>query len=247
MRDSPQTSSSKSASLAVASTTTIAGLAALALKPPLLILVCSILFTALLCLQLRTFKAALSFLKWAAPLIVPAMLLHGLLNPSYSSTPIGLGIHWRPDGIAYATTLAVNFALLSAVAIHWLYVPQSALVDALIRSKMPVWTILLTTQSVAVASSLRRQISNVYLAQQARGIQVGPRLWHRLRALPSVLVPSVISTLVDAEGRVTALASRGFGAAAPARPPRSKLSNADLLFAAAPLLIVIAALTASFV
>src|SRR5262249_44870324 len=76
---------------------------------------------------------------------------------------------------------------------------------------LPDMVVLFSAQSIAIAATVERRILKVYAAQRARGIRTGPGLWARIRAFPSVLIPSVVGTLLEAEARVPALVSRGFG------------------------------------
>lgn len=152
-------------------------------------------------------------LKWTVAFAAPLVLIHGVLNPVYPQTATLLGaVPMREGGLAYGLSVALALCVITIVASAWSQVDRDLLIDDLSRLSLPIWLIVLAAQSIAVIHLVRLRVDAVYLAQRARGIAVGPGFATRLKALPSVLVPVVVSTLADADARATALASRGFGA-----------------------------------
>jgi energy-coupling factor transporter transmembrane protein EcfT len=165
--------------------------------------------------------------KWSLTFIVPIFVVHGILNANFFASYMVLGvIPIRPEGFLFAAHVSLGFLVISSVAGLWLNVPRDDIVESLFRWRAPLWIVLLLSQGVAVGSLVERRVVAVYLAQRARGMPVDRGAWARLRAFPSVLIPVVVSTLIEGERRVPALVSRGFGAQRPAALPSSAKGQA---------------------
>jgi len=196
------------------------------------------LATIALIIQLQNARVAVVMIKWCLPFVVPLLFVHGVMNASYPTAYWLMDvIPWRPTGFRYGVIVSLHFIVIATIAAYWLHTERDDLVDALIRMKFPIWSILFVTQGVAVGAMVERRVSNVYLAQRARGICVGPGILARLRAFPSVLIPAVIGTLLEAESRIPALVSRGFGSSKLAVPPKPFVRIANQLWSGIPILI----------
>ncbi len=181
-------------------------------------------------------RSAATFFRWTVPFVLPLLLIHGVVNANYPArTWIVDLIPWRPEGFRFGFGISLNLLLFSTIGAYWLTVSRDDVTDDLVRWRLPGWAVLFLSQGIAMAALLERRIESVYLAQRARGIPVGPGILARLRAFPSVLLPAVVSTLVEADSRVPALVSRGFGSTRLASPPDRRRTAADWVFIVLPL------------
>lgn len=198
----------------------------------------------LLWTQRRSEKSlAVALVKWSLPFIIPLLIIHGCLNSEFVATRHAFGfIPIRPDGFLFGLTIALQVLLLSIVGGFWISVPKDEFVESLIRLRLPSWSLLLLMQSAAIAGTVSRRISAVYLAQRARGIPVSGSFISRVRAFPSVLMPVVIGTLIEAEERVPSLVNRGFGSVAPLPTARQKFSSSEFLLTLSCLLLSVTAI-----
>jgi energy-coupling factor transport system permease protein len=196
----------------------------------------------LLAAQSNPLRAGKRLVGWTIPFVVPLVILHSVLNGQF---PVAFQL-WgivpiRPEGFEFGLAMALQFMLLAVAAAYWLAVDRDEIVESLVRLHLPSWLLLFLMQSTAMAVMIKRRIDNVFLAQRARGVPVGAGTWDRLRALPAVLVPVVVSTLVEADARVPALVARGFGSINPRPLPRHPIvTGAGLLFVIPLLLAVLA-------
>lgn len=160
----------------------------------------------------RQFSVARSFISWFAPLLFPLLLIHTVLNPTFSVSSRLWGVlPFREEGMLHALVSGSKIMCLMIAAVLWRYVDAPRLFDWLIVLKCPVSLLVMFGQSHGILIHLRRRAENVLLAQQARGIAAGPSLLAKVRALPSVILPVALSTLDEADVRAAVLASRGFG------------------------------------
>lgn len=151
-------------------------------------------------------------LVWSAPLSVPLVIIHAVLNPAYPvSAYLPAGVPLRLDGLWFSLSVVADLSLLFVLAGAWLALDRDRVVAWLASRRLPTWLVMIGAQSVAVAMLAQRRAHAVHLAQRARGVPVGPGLWARLRALPSLVLPVIVALVVDAERRAAALSARGFG------------------------------------
>jgi energy-coupling factor transporter transmembrane protein EcfT len=204
-------------------------------------------YTVLLALSLLVWtgnaRIGWVIVKWVLPFAVPLLLVHGVLNAGFPADRWYFGfLPLREAGLRYGATVSLHVALLATVAAYWMNTRRDDVVDDLVSLRLPLWFILFCSQGIAIGASVERRISKVYVAQRARGIRTGPSFWARVQAFPSVLIPAVVSTLLEAEARVPALVSRGFGCARLAPLPGRRKPLENRLWALAPVVLLVAVL-----
>lgn len=170
-------------------------------------------------------------IAWTAPFILPLIVVHGALNAQFPVTSWWLDmIPIRSAGVAFGSDLAVRVVLFSVVAAYWLSVDRDAMVEALIRLRMPTPLIMLAMQGFVMGRLVQERIQAIHLAQRARGIPVSASLVQRLASMPALLVPVVVGTFVEAESRVPVLLAHGYGRLEPTtRTSRFELRTAILI------------------
>jgi hypothetical protein len=181
--------------------------------------------------------------KWSVPFAAPLLLVHGVLNTGFPVDRWYFGfLPVRVAGLLYGVTVSLHVVLFATVAAYWMSSRRDEVVDDLVRLRLPPWLILFSSQSIAIGASVERRIAKVYEAQRARGIRTGPSLWARVQAFPTVLIPAVVGTLLEAEGRVPALVSRGFGCARLAPLPERRKPLSVRIWASLPAALLIGAI-----
>ena len=190
-------------------------------------------------------RLGVTLIKWSIPFILPLILIHGILNAGFPADFwVGGIIPIRPGGLAFGYSIAIKVVILSVVGGFSISVSQDDLVESMIRLGLPSWLLLFLMQSTAMSGVIRRRISNVYFAQRARGIPVSGGFGERARAFPSVLLPVILGTFVEADARIPALVSRGFGSINPTALPRPRFSNVELVLIALCIILAAAAISA---
>lgn len=146
------------------------------------------------------------------PFAVPLVAVHGILNPNFEASSLLLG--WLPirdEGVAYGLLISLRILVLSGAAIAWRFVDPDRLLRESVHLGLPPAAVVTLAVALATMRMVPAKIKTVYLAQQARGLPAGPGLAARLRALPSVIVPVVVSTLLEGSSRGELMATRGLG------------------------------------
>lgn len=163
-------------------------------------------------LQTRSSSLPWITLKWSIPFILPLLIIHGVINPTYQQSSTLLGVlPLRSSGFQFGMHVSARIWLITIIGALWTTIDRDTLINQLIHWKLPLPVVVVAAQAIATLDYIARRIQTVYLAQQARGIAVGPGIFRRIRALPSVVIPVVLTTLVDAHSRTQCLDNRGLG------------------------------------
>ncbi len=181
------------------------------------------LYTALLILLLLVVqhgegaRLGRRLLAWTWPFVLPLLLVHGVLNAQFPITSWWLDlVPIRGTGLAFGYDLGVRVLLFSVVAAYWLSVDRDAMVEALIRLRLPTPLIMLAMQGFVMGRLVQERIHAIHLAQRARGIPVSASFAQRIASMPALLIPVVVGTFVEAEARVPVLLAHGYGRLEPA-------------------------------
>jgi len=158
----------------------------------------------------KSLKTIKTFVTISLPLLVPLILIHGLVNPQFEMNARMWSVPYRQEGITFALSVYSNLAVFLAIATGWANVNRDEFFDWMVACRVPVFLVGLVGQSIAMVILIEKRGRAVLKAQTARGIPTGPNWRHRLRALPSVILPVVTSLINEADQRSTALWSRGF-------------------------------------
>lgn len=148
---------------------------------------------------------------WTLPFAVPLLIIHGLLNPAFTATSFVGVIPVRASGMAYAAMITSRLYLIAAAAAAWQAIPRVQLIALAQALRLPDSVTVMIASAASATAVVERRIHNVLLAQQARGLTTRPGVSRRVRALISVGLPVVTTTIVDAHHRGAMVATRGFG------------------------------------
>lgn len=214
---------------------TVASLPILFLHSLDILLLFALGITLIISLHLQSLSVPTTSLLLTAPLAIPLILIHGFINPSFPISRYLLhAIPVREPGFTYAFLITVRFFLIAAISLSWRQVPRNDLFAFSLRLHLPTSIVVLITVSTSTISTVTRRIETVYLAQQARGIAAGPNLLNRIKSLPSMVIPVIISTLMESHYRGMLMASRGLGSVRPNFSSRQArmLRRSDIFFVA---------------
>ncbi len=175
------------------------------------------------------------------PFAVLLLLVHGLLNRQFDALDSPIPV--RPEGLAYAANLSLRLAGPMCAGALFMQAGRRGLrgsVLPLVLGRAGTFVLLLAT---AQLSTIARRVSAVRDAQRARGVRLGPEVWTRIKALPAMVVPVTMATLLEAEERALYLENRGLTETPSHRqdPGPSSVTVMATGFAIAPILTVVVA------
>lgn len=160
--------------------------------------------------SVRRLQPVKPFVMISLPLFVPLMLIHGLVNPQFEIESNIWSVPLRPQGVAFALSVYSGLSIFLAIAVACLQVNRNEFFDWMVARRVPVFLVGLVAQSMAMVTLIEKRSRAVFKAQTARGIPTGPNWGHRIKALPSIVLPVITSLINEADQRSTALWSRGF-------------------------------------
>jgi len=160
----------------------------------------------------RSLKIPWRALQFSAPFVVPLIFVHGVLNPGFQPAhPIVAFLAWRPEGAIFAVEISMRIVVFTVIAVAWMSVDGDRLFREGVNAGLPLGLVVLIAVTVSSLRTIRRRIESVFVAQQARGVPSGPGLFSRIRAMPTVVIPVVVSSITEGSARGQVLTSRGLG------------------------------------
>jgi energy-coupling factor transport system permease protein len=152
----------------------------------------------------------------ALPFAVSVFLIQGFLWPQ--GTPIlALGpLSLKQEGVFFATA-STGRILIVVSAFLWLALttqPDSLMI-VLAQRGLPPSIAYIIVSTLQIAPRFQTRANTIVDAQRARGLETGGRLPQRIRALVPLVVPLVLSSLVDVEKRALAVEARAFNRPGP--------------------------------
>lgn len=139
-------------------------------------------------------------------ILVNSMLIRG--GTTFLDTYI---LKLYEDGLLFGLRTASRLLLLSyAVLLFFVSTPLKELIDFLQRKGLSPSFVLILLLTLHFLDHLPARIRQIFLAQQARGAPLDAGIISRSKALPSMLSPLVLSSIVESIDRGTALELRGF-------------------------------------
>jgi len=163
----------------------------------------------------RSLAALRLAVGFTLPFALPLLAVHGILNANFAvSARLFGGVPIRSAGMDYALVISLRILVLSCAAVIWRFVDPDRLMRESVHLGFPRSVVVMLAVALATMRMVPNRIRAVYLAQQARGLPSGPGLGARVRAFPSVVVPVVVSTLLEGASRGEMMATRGLGSCA---------------------------------
>jgi energy-coupling factor transport system permease protein len=150
----------------------------------------------------------------ALPLAVFVFVLQALLTSDGSSPLFKLyGVTMTMGGLFRAQVYMARIVLLlGVVQLFSIMGDWPTFGFALLEAGLPVVPTFIFISSVRLIPEARLRFKRVMDAQRCRGILVSGSALHRLKLLPSLLVPVTLGAMAEAAARSVALEARGFSA-----------------------------------
>lgn len=149
--------------------------------------------------------------KIVLPFAISVFLIQGFLWPG--GTPvIGLGLlSLKREGLAFATA-STGRILMVVSSFLWfaLTTRPDALMIALAQRGFPSSLAYVIVATIQIVPRFQARAATILDAQRARGLETGGSLFRRLRAILPLVVPLILSSLVDVEERALAVEARAF-------------------------------------
>lgn len=165
---------------------------------------------AVLCRVFRPFTHSLWLI--VGPLTAFLFIVHGLFNPEGHRVMAQIGpVTIKQEGVMFA--LLMTGRILSAVSAALLFAFSTSpanLMLALVQHGFPPSLAYIVGATLQLIPQMRTRATSIMAAQQARGLEVSGSLMDRIRALLPMLIPLVLSSLIDVEERAISLEARAF-------------------------------------
>ncbi len=151
-------------------------------------------------------------LALSLPFTIPLLIIHGILNPEYAETySVFEFMPIRSQGLEFAATIGGRLAVVSAVGISAASVRMLDGIRLAIQLGCPRSIVLSFAMSLSLLKEVRRRAGGAYEAQQSRGMPVRSSVIRRALTLPTLVIPIVVSSIVDGFQRARLLEVRGLG------------------------------------
>jgi len=147
----------------------------------------------------------------ALPFAISLFLIRGFIWPG--GTPIlTLGpVSLKAEGIEFALAAVGRIvAMVSAFLLLSLTTPPDALMLALTERGFPPMIAYIVLTTIQIVPRFQARAATILDAQRSRGLETEGSLPRRLRALLPLVVPLILSSIVDIEERAIALEARAF-------------------------------------
>lgn len=145
------------------------------------------------------------------PFAISILLVQGLFWPG--GTPVfGLGpLTFKAEGLDFAFS-STGRILLVVCSFLWfaLTTRPDSLMIALTQRGLPPSLAYIIVATVQIVPRFQARAATILDAQQARGLETQGGLLQRARAVLPLVVPLILSSLVDVEERALAIEARAF-------------------------------------
>jgi energy-coupling factor transport system permease protein len=150
-------------------------------------------------------------LRIVLPFAVSLFLIQGFLWPG--GTPlVGFGpLSLKEEGLRF-TILSTGRVLIVVSSFLWLALTTRSdlLMSALNQRGLPPSLSYLIVSSIQIIPRFQARAETILDAQRSRGLETGGNLLSRARAIFPLVVPLILSSLIDVEERAMAIEARGF-------------------------------------
>jgi len=150
-------------------------------------------------------------LKVTFPFALSVFLIQGFLWPG--GTPlVSLGpISLKYEGLVFAIRSVGRIMVVVSGFLWFAYTTRpDRLMAALSLKGLPSALVYMVVATVQIVPRFQGRATAILDAQRSRGLETGGNLLQRSRALVPLVVPLVLSSLIDVEERAMAIEARGF-------------------------------------
>jgi energy-coupling factor transport system permease protein len=152
----------------------------------------------------------------ALPFAVSVFLIQGFLwpggTPIFRFGPVSL----KQEGLAFAAA-ATGRILMVLSSFLWfaLTTRPDTLMTSLAQRGLPASLAYIIVATIQIVPRFQARAATILDAQRARGLETGGRFLQRIRAVFPLVVPLILSSLVDVEERALAIEARAFNRPGP--------------------------------
>lgn len=150
--------------------------------------------------------------KVILPLTFFLFIIHGFFNPNGQTILTTIGpFSLKLEGVEFAFLMigriisALGASLLLVFTTH-----PASLMLALSQHGVPYSLTYIIGATLQIIPQMKARATAIISAQQARGLETKGSFLMRIKALPTLITPLVLSSLVDVEERAIALEARAF-------------------------------------
>jgi energy-coupling factor transport system permease protein len=171
----------------------------------------------------QPFSLVLSILKYFFGIAVIIFVVQVLFYPGTTNLfkligpipAIGFSGYITREGVLFAIAMILRLVVIMTVApLLSVTTPIPELMLALVKVKIPYRFAFVMTTAMSLLPSIQARSGLIQQAQLCRGVAdfEGGRLWQKLRAISSMLVPLILGSFRDSQTLDVAMSSRAFGA-----------------------------------
>jgi energy-coupling factor transport system permease protein len=149
--------------------------------------------------------------KVVLPFAISVFLIQGFLWPG--GTPVlYIGpFSLKSEGLIFATTSTGRILMVVSSFIWFaLTTRPDRLMTSLAQRGLPSTLAYIIVATIQIAPRFQARATTILEAQQARGLETGGKFSRRVRAIVPLVVPLILSSLVDVEERALAIEARAF-------------------------------------
>lgn len=150
-------------------------------------------------------------LRVALPFAVSIFLIQGFFWPG--GTPlVHLGpLSLKQEGLAFAVTSTGRILVVVSSFLWFAFTTRpDILMIALVQHGLPASLAYMMVATIQIIPRFQSRASSILDAQRARGLETGGRVVQRVRAVLPLVVPLILSSLIDVEERALAIEARAF-------------------------------------
>ena len=150
-------------------------------------------------------------LKIALPFAISVFLIQGFLwpggTPIFTIGPISL----KSEGLAFAITSTGRILIVVGSFLWFAYTTRpDTLMFSLTQRGLSASLSYVIIATIQIIPRLQARAGAILEAQQARGLETQGNLPHRARVLFPIVMPLILSSLLDVEERAVAIEARAF-------------------------------------
>jgi len=147
----------------------------------------------------------------ALPFVISVFLVQGFFWPG--GTPVlQVGpLALKAEGLAFALASSGRILLVIGSFLWFVFTTRpDTLMMALVQRGFPASLAYIVVSTIQIVPVFQGRAAAILDAQQARGLETGGGLVQRLRAVTPLVIPLVLSSLIDVEERALAIEARAF-------------------------------------
>ena len=171
----------------------------------------------------QPFSLIVSILKYFFGIAVIIFVIQVLFYPGTTNLlkltgpipAIGFSGYITREGVLFAIAMILRLIVIMTVApLLSVTTPIPELMLALVKVKIPYRFAFVMMTAMSLLPSIQNRSALIQQAQLCRGVAdfEGGRLWQKLRAIASMLVPLILGSFRDSQTLDVAMSSRAFGA-----------------------------------